>query len=126
MKNVKQLHEIVDSPDYEGQGIQLRPDDCAEFAVNTFTYEKDGPSDREAMMITVIVTSVSTENALHSLDSHQNRIYRSVQLNDECNVKMSGVDTCTWTTNDLQILPISIDLQPSDSTTRQIVSPKEP
>ena len=115
-RNVKQLHEIVDSPNYEGQDIHLRPDDSAEFAVNTFTYEEDGASDTEA--ITVILGSVSTENALHSLDSHQDRIYQSVRLNDKCNVKMkidTGADTCILTTDDLQILPISIDLQPSDS-----------
>ena len=91
MKNVKQLHEIVDSPDYEGQGIQLRPDDCAEFAVNNFTYEEDGPRDREAMMITVILSSVSTENALHSLDSHQNRIYRSWMMSAEWWVQREDV-----------------------------------
>ena len=115
-KNVKQLHEIVDSPDYKGQEKHLRRDDCAEFAVNTFTYEEDGSSDTEAC--TVILGSVSTENALHSLDSHQNRIYRSVRLNDQCNVKMkidTGADTCILTADDLPILPISSDLQLSDS-----------
>lgn len=108
-RNVKQLHEIVDSPNYEGQDIHLRPDDCAEFA-------EDGYSDSEAII--VIFGSVSTENALHSLDSHQNRVYRSVRLNDKCNVKMkidTGADTCIFTTDDLQILPISMDVQPSGS-----------
>ena len=76
-KNVKQLHEIVDSPNYEGQDIHLRPDDCAEFAVNTFIYEEDGSSDTEA--ITIILGSVSTENAFHSLDTHHKRIYQSVR-----------------------------------------------
>ena len=115
-RNVKQLHEIVDSFNYEGQDIHLRKDDCAEFAVNTFTYEEEGSSDTEA--ITVILGSVSAKNTLHSLDSHQNTIYWSVRLNDKCNVKMridTGADTCILTTDDLQILPISIDLQPSDS-----------
>ena len=98
------------------QEMHLRRDDCAEFAVNTFTYEEDGSSDTEAR--TVILGSVSTENALHSLDSHQNRIYRSVRLNDQCNVKMkidTGADTCILTADDLPILPISSDLQLSDS-----------
>ena len=35
--NVNQLYKIVDSPNYEGQGTHSRPDDCVEFAVNTFT-----------------------------------------------------------------------------------------
>jgi len=104
-RKVKQLHEIVDSPNYEGKDIHLRPKDWAEFAVNSFTYEEDKSCDTEA--ITVILGSVSAENALHSLDSHQNRIYRSVWLNDMCNVKMkidTGADTCIMTTDDLQIL----------------------
>ena len=115
-RNVKQLHEIVDSPDYEGQDMHLRTDDYAKFAVNTFTYEEDGSSDTEARR--VILGTVSTENALHSLDSHQNRIYRSVRLNDQCNVKMkidTDADTCILTADDLPILPISSDLQLSDS-----------
>ena len=56
-RNVRQLHEIVDSPNYEGQDIHLRPNDCAEFAVNTFTYKEGRSSDAEA--IRVILGSVS-------------------------------------------------------------------
>ena len=53
--------------------IHLRPDDCAEFAVNTFTYKEGRSSDTEATR--VIVGSVSAENTSHSLDRHQNRIH---------------------------------------------------
>ena len=97
---------MVDSLNYEGKDIHLRPNDWAEFAVDSFTYEEDKSCDTEA--ITVIVGSVSAENhALHSLDSHQNGIYQSVWLNDICKVKMkidTGTDTCIMTTDDLQIL----------------------
>ena len=51
--NVKQLHEIVDSPNYEGQDIYLRPDDCAEFAVNPFAYQ-DGSSDTKAIAVILV------------------------------------------------------------------------
>ena len=50
-RNVKQLHEIVDSPNYEGQDIHVRPNACKEFAVNSFTYEEDGSSDTEAITV---------------------------------------------------------------------------
>ena len=55
-RKVKQLHEIVDSPNYEGKYIHLRPNDWAEFAVNSLTYEEDKSCDTEA--ITVILGSV--------------------------------------------------------------------
>ena len=71
-RKVKQLHEIVDSPNYEGKDIHPRPNDWAEFAVNSFTYEEGKSCDTEA--ITVILGSVSAENALHSLDVNKHRI----------------------------------------------------
>jgi hypothetical protein len=115
-RNVKQVHEIVDNPNYKGQDIHIQPDKAEEFATNDYAYEEDGSSDTEP--ITVIIGSMSTENTVHSLVSHQYKIYKNIHLNNKCNVKMkidTGADTCILTTDDLQVLPISIDLQPSDS-----------
>ena len=116
-KNVKQVNEIVRDPNYKGQDIHLQPDQGEEFdAYNYPCEDEDSSSDTEP--ITVIIGSVSTENTVHSLNSHQYRIYKDVQLNHKCSLKMkidTGADTCILTTDDLQLLPISIDLQPTDS-----------
>jgi len=118
-RKVKQLHEIVDDPGYEGQDIHLQSNDTTEYCSNDYTYEEEGSSDTEP--ITVILGSVSTETTVHNVNSHQNRIYKRVKLNDKCNVNMkidTGADTCILTTDDLQVLPISINLEPSDSILR--------
>ena len=115
-RKVKRLHEIVDDPSYEGQDIHLQSGETPGYPNNAYTYEEEGSSDTEP--ITVILGSVSTENSVDSVHSHMHKIYRDVKLNDKCNVKMkidTGADTCVLTTGDLQILPMNINLQPSDS-----------
>ena len=76
-KNVKQVNEIVGDPNYKRQVIHLQPDQGEEFdAYNYPCEDEDSSSDTEP--ITVIIGSVSTENTVHSLNSHQ---YRIIALN---------------------------------------------
>lgn len=117
-RKIKQLHHIVDDPSYEGQDIHMNSDNITEYTSNSYTYEEEGASDDEP--ITVILGAISTvnENTVHNINTHQSRIYKQVKLNDTCDLNMkidTGADTCILTTDDLQMLPISINLEPSDS-----------
>jgi len=111
-KRTKEVQEIVNNPDYQGQDIHLQEVD------STFScdYEVDDTSDTEP--INVFIGSIDSERKIDSIENHNNRIYANVRLNDCHNIKMkvdTGADTCIITTDDLQELPFPITIKKSNS-----------
>ena len=41
------VHEVVNSPDYQGQDIYLEDDDYLDSPYGTFNYEEEGSGDTE-------------------------------------------------------------------------------
>lgn len=116
-KRSKQVNEIVQSTDYQGQDIFLRINDSeSEDSSSEHSYDDDTSSDTEP--ITVVLGSITSEHSVHSMSSYPDKIYTTVKINDQSNVKMkvdTGADTCVLTTDDLQNLGLSLDILPCSS-----------
>ena len=112
---MKEVHEIVDSPDYEGQDIYLHTaEDSQGTPSYTYSYEEEGASDTES----VNVFLGSSEYSIHNIEDHSSRIYAEVKLNDQYDVKMkidTGADTCILTTDGLEDFPFPVNIKPSNS-----------
>ena len=108
-RRLKKVHEIVNSPEYQGQDIHLE-DDTDEDQYST--YEDDTHHDSP---VNVTLDSISS---LHSLHKGKDRIHADVKLNDSFKMKFkvdTGADTCVITTDDLQLLPFKWDLVPDSN-----------
>ena len=112
-KRLKQVHEIMQSPEYQGQEIHLHNDDSS--SINRCG--EDEGSDSEP--ITVFLDTITSANSIDSISSYPNKIYATVKINDRHTTQMkvdTGADTCILTTDDLQELGISVDIKPCSST----------
>ena len=116
-KRLKQVHEIVQSPEYQGQGIHLHNDDeetSDSSSINS--YDEDEGSDPDP--IPVFLDTITSNNSVDSMSSYPNRIYATVKINDRHSLQMkvdTGADTCILTTDDLQRWGISVDIKPCSS-----------
>ena len=116
-KRLKQVHEIVQSPDYLGQEIHLHNDDeetSDSSSINSC--EEDEGSNSEP--ITVFLDTITSDNSIDSMSSYPNKMYATVNINDRRSIQMkvdTGADTCILTTDDLQELGISADIKPCSS-----------
>ena len=95
-RNVRCPHNFCHdcSPGYKGQDICLQSDyksDNEEYLSGSSNDE--GTSDNQ---VTVIVGTVTSQQALDSVDSYPNRLFTPVQINEERTVNMkinTGADT---------------------------------
>ena len=65
--------------------------------------------------MTVIIGTVTSQQTLNSVDSYRDRLFTSVQINDERTVNMkidTGADTCILRVDGLQALDLSLDIKP--------------
>ena len=78
-KRLKEVHEIVDSPEYQKEDIYLDSQDHQEIPSHTYSYEEDsGSSDDEP--ISVFLGSVTSEHSIDNIEKHSNRIYVTVKM----------------------------------------------
>ena len=54
-RRIQKLHEIVDSPEYEGQDIHLEDDSYLHGPYDTLCYEEEGSSDIDTLSIHYIL-----------------------------------------------------------------------
>ena len=96
-QRLQKVHEIVSSPEYQGQDIHLEDDDYPGSNYDIYTYEEEGASDTEPISV-FLGTLTSTkdyqnqENALHGLNCISDKIYATVRVN-KCHDMSLKVDT---------------------------------
>lgn len=116
-KRLQQLHEIVDSPEYQGEEIHLERNSGTDGTYSAFNIEEVGADDTEP--VTVIIGSVTEANTVHDISKFPEKIFATVKLNDHQDIKLkidTGADTCILTTDDLQDLPFTPEIKPSFAT----------
>ena len=116
-KSLKQVHEIVQSPEYQGQEIHLHNDD-EETSDSSSINSCDDDEGSDSEPITVFLDIITSDNSIDSMSSYPNKIYATVKINDKRSFQMkvdTGADTCILTTDDLQRLGISVDIKPCSS-----------
>ena len=116
-KRLKQVHEIVQSPEYQGQEIHLNDhDEETSDSSSTSSSDEDEGSDLEP--IAVFLDTITSENSVNRMNSYPNKIYTTVKINDQCSIQMkvdTGADTCILTIEDLQRLGLLVEIKPCSS-----------
>lgn len=119
-KRLKQVHEIVQSPEDQGQEIHLHDDDeVTSDSSSTNSCNENEDSDSEP--IPVFLDIITSKNCVHSMSSYPHKIYTTVKINDKCSIKMkvdTGADTRVLATDDLQRLGLSVEIQLCSSELR--------
>ena len=109
-KQVKQVNEIIQSPDYHSQDILWQDDDEeTSDSSSTCSYDENNYSDLEP--ITVILNTITSENSVHGMSSYPNKILATIKINDKRNIQMkvdTGADICVLTIDDLQKVGFSL------------------
>ena len=102
-KRLKQVYEIVKSPEYQGHEIHLHNDDEETSDSSSINIcDEDEGSDSEP--ITVLLDTITSNNSIDSMSSYPNKIYATVKINDRRSIQMkvdTGADTCILTTDDM-------------------------
>jgi hypothetical protein len=65
--------------------------------------------------VTSTESDVSRENLLHNFNTHPEKIYATVNVNDHHDITLkvdTGANACVITTTDLQNFPFSVDILP--------------
>ena len=110
------VHEIVSSPEYQGQDIHLEDDNFLDSNYDTYTYEEEGASHTKPINV-FLGTLTSTKNCQNQeialLNSIPDKIHATVRTNNihDMSLKVdTGADTSVITTTDLQhfLFPITI------------------
>ena len=116
-QRLQKVQEIVSSPEYQGQDIHLEDEYPFEDDYNVYTYNEESEEETsDTEPITVFLGTLTStkgnqtqENSLHALDSHSDKIYAKVRINElhDMSLKVdTGADTCVITTTDLQHFPL--------------------
>ena len=90
-KRLKQVHEIVQSPEYQGQEIHLHNDD-EETSDSSSIHSCDEDEESDSEPITVFLDTITSDNSIDSMSSYPNKIYATVKINDRRSIQMK-VDT---------------------------------
>ena len=111
------MHEIVQSPQYQGQEIHLHDhDEETSDSSSTSSCDEDEGSDPEP--IAVFLDTITSENSVNSMNSYPDKIYTTVKINDQRSIQMkvdTGADICILTTEDLQRLGLSVEIKSCSS-----------
>ena len=99
-QGLQKVHQIVSSPEYQGQDIHLEDEYSFDDDYDVYTYEKESEeqsSDTES--ITVFIGTLTSsqgqqtqETSVYALDSHSDKIYAKVKINKHHNTSLK-VDT---------------------------------
>ena len=110
-KLLKQVHDIVQSPEYQGQEIHLHNDD-EESSDSSSINSCDVDEESDSEPITVFLDTIAR------ISNYPNKIYVTVKINDRRSIQIkvdTGADTCILTADDLQGLGVSVDIKPCSS-----------
>ena len=117
-QHLQKVHEIVSSPEYQGQDIHLEDDNFLDSNYDTYTYEEEGASDTEPINV-FLETLTSTKNCQNQeialLNSIPDKIHATVRINNihDMSLKVdTGADTSVITTTDLQHFSFPITILP--------------
>ena len=79
------VHEIVSSPEYQGQDIHLEDDSFLDSNFDTYTYEEGGASDSEPIDVFLgTLTSINNcqNQEIALLNSIPDKIHATVRINN--------------------------------------------
>ena len=116
-KRLKQVNEIVQSPDYSGQDIHLH-DDGEDETSDSCDFSSDSDSEPVTVLLDTIMSENPVEHSVHNLSSYPDKIFTTVTITDKRRLQIkldTGADTCVLTTDDLQRLGLSLDIKPYTS-----------
>ena len=127
---LQKVHQIVSSPEYQGQDIHLEDEYPFEDDYG-YEYTLEGESEEETSdtePITVFLGTLTSTNgqqtqeiSLNTLDSHPDKIFAKVKINEvhDMNLKVdTGADACVITSTDLQHFPFPITILPCSNVLR--------
>ena len=128
-QRLQKVHQIVSSPEYQGQDIHLEDEYPFDGDYDVYTYEKESEEESsDTEPITVFLGTLTSsqgqqtqEISVHALDSHPDRIYAKVKVNEHHNMSLkvdTGADACVITTTDLQHFPFPITILPCSHVLR--------
>ena len=117
-QHLQKVHEIMSSPEYQGQDIHLEDNNFFDSNYDTYTYEEEGASDTEPINF-FLGTLTSTKNCQNQeialLNSIPDKIHATVRINNihDMSLKVdTGADTSVIATTDLQHFPFPITILP--------------
>ena len=127
-QRLQKVHQIVSSPEYQGQDIHLEDEYPFEDGY-TYAYEESSEEETsDTEPITVFLGTLTLtkdqqiqEISLNALDSHPDKIYAKVKINERHSMSLkvdTGADACVITTTDLQHFPFPITILPCSNVLR--------
>ena len=121
-QRLQKVHQIVSSPEYQGQHIHLEDEYPFDDGYR-YTYEESAEEETSnTEPITVFLGTLTLtkdqqtqEISLNALDSHPDKIYAKVKINERHGMSLkvdTGADACVIVTTDLQHFPFPITILP--------------
>ena len=126
---LQKVHQIVSSPEYQGQDIHLEDKYPIGDDYDVYTYEEQSEEETsDTEPITVFLGTLTStkgqqtqEITLNTLDSHPDKIYAKFKINEHHDMSLkvdTGADACIITTTDLQHFPFPITILPCSNVLR--------
>ena len=128
-QRLQKVHQIVSSPEYQGQDIHLEDGYSNNNDYEVYTYEEDSEEETSnTEPITVFLGTLTStkgqqtqEISLNAPDSYSDKIYAKDKVNEhhDRSLKLdTGADACVITTTDLQYFPFPITILPCSNVLR--------
>ena len=129
LQHLQKVHQIVSSPEYQGQYIHLGDEYPSDDNYDDYTQE-EGPEEEanNTDPINVFLGTLTSakgrqiqEISLNAVDNHPDKIYANVKINEHHSMSLkvdTGADTCVITTTDLQLFPFPITILPCKNVLR--------
>lgn len=116
-QHFQKVYHIVSGPEYQGLNIHQEDDYAMNDNYGVYTYDEEISNTEPIAVLLGSFTSIkgaaNSRNALYALNSHPDKIYAKVMINENHNISFkvdTGADACIITTTDLQhfLFPLSI------------------
>ena len=117
-QHFQKVYHIVSGPEYQGLNIHQEDDyPMNDNYYGVYTYDEEISNTEPIAVLLGSFTSnkgaANSRNALYALNSHPDKIYAKVIINENHNISLkvdTGADVCIITTTDLQhfLFPLSI------------------
>ena len=130
-QRLPKVHQIVSSPEYQGQDIHLEDENPFDGKYDVHTYEEESRKETSnTEPITVFLGTLTSTKGQRTqkmslntgtLDSYPDKIYAKVKINEQhdMNLKVdTGAVACVITTTDLQHFPSLITILPCNNVLR--------
>ena len=127
-KRLQKVHQIVSSPEYQGQDIHLEDEYPFEDDYEYTLEEESEEETNDTEPITVFLGTLTStkcqrtqEISRNALDSHPDKIFAKVKINEVHDMSLkvdTGADACVITSADLQHFPFPITIFPCSNVLR--------